>query len=475
MHANGNQGNAFNDRTPNVLASGSSPLGYRDIPNTVEKSNMYSRRDCGMQAREAASADNRSAADGERQNTETFRSPSPTSLEMHTIPQEHERAPTDAAPHSTTDLNPVNARGIVPRCFAQAKEILRFGFVDDSTGKAILKALNITGAQNAKVSTKLKIIAMKMTQRQFSLQDAIAFLDREEEDAIEPDPERDPHFLQSLLPSAVKIQKDRTGDIIRWIRGDAPVFDGDEIKVNEPATDRTVNTPSREPDFEVSEYCRLLHTLGDARVTSTRSQLMEPKTRDELDREPVDPWTDAMAPLFNDVFFRPHPISSLAGGVTREDIASIDLSNRVHERPAGVLKRKFGEFTSMYGTSLAKYELSGQGYPDSFVHFSNAKSHIMYAFCFLKANHLLQPLATRTLAGDVQREEGVGGGVAPDGEIRYGSARKRKREMQEVSIVGMESLSFVLRPFSDEVARATEEAERDKVVYEAADAKARST
>ena len=117
-------------------------------------------------------------------------------------------------------------------------------------------------------------------------------------------------------------------------------------------------------------------------MTSTRSQVMEPKTRDELDGEPFDPWTDAIAPLFNDVLFRPHPISSLAGGVTRDDIASIDPSNRVHERPAGVLKRKSGEFKSMYGTSLAKYESSGQGDPDSFVHFSNAKSYIMYAFCF---------------------------------------------------------------------------------------------
>ena len=61
------------------------------------------------------------------------------------------------------------------------------------------------------------------------------------------------------------------------------------MKVNEPATDRTFNMPSREPDFEASEYCRLLHTLGDARMTATRSQLMEPKTHDELDREPVDP------------------------------------------------------------------------------------------------------------------------------------------------------------------------------------------
>ena len=202
------------------------------------------------------------------------------------------------------------------------------------------------------------------------MQSAIGFLDREEEDAIEPDLERDPHFLQSLLQFAVKIQKYRTGgDIIRWIPGDVPVFDRYEIKVNEPATDRTVNTPSREPEFEASEYCKLLHTLGNARLTSTRSQLMKPKTRDELDREPVDPWTDAIALLFNDVLFRPHPISSLADGVMRDDIASIDPSNRVHERPAAVLERNFGEFESMFGTSLAKYESSSHGDPDSFVHF----------------------------------------------------------------------------------------------------------
>lgn len=40
--------------------------------------------------------------------------------------------------------------------------------------------------------------------------------------------------------------------------------------------------------------------------------------------------------------------------------------------------------------------------------------------------------------------------------------------------MGVESLSSVFRPFFDEVARATEEAERNKVVFEAAEAKARS-
>ena len=115
-----------------------------------------------------------------------------------------------------------------------------------------------------------------------------------------------------MLSSAVKIEKDKTGvETIRWLRGDAPVFDGDESKLNEPATVSAVSTPSREPNFEASKYCRLLHPQRDIRMTFARSQGMEPKPRDELDREPVDPWTDEIGPLLNDVLFRPDPISTL--------------------------------------------------------------------------------------------------------------------------------------------------------------------
>ena len=163
-----------------------------------------------------------------------------------------------------------------------------------------------------------------------------------------------------------------------------------------------------------------------------------------------------------------------AGGATRDDIASIDRSNKKHERPAGGPKRKFGEFKSMSRISLAKHKSSGEDDPDSLVHFINAKSYIMYTFCFLKMKPLQQPLATRTLAGDAQWEEGFGGGVTPNSDIGHENGQKRKREKQKISIVRMESLSSVFRPFSDEVGHATEDAETDKVVYEAAETKARS-
>lgn len=82
----------------------------------------------------------------------------------------------------------------------------------------------------------------------------------------------------------------------------------------------------------------------------------------------------------------------------------------------------------------------------------------MYAFCFLKAHPVLQPLATRALQQDAQREEGVGSGVSPEPFSR----RKRKREPQEINIVGMESLSLVFMPRCAQVAEETEPAERDK-------------
>lgn len=372
------QSNTRNDTSQNISASGSLRLEDSDMRNTVEVFNLNAVQEGALSSTAAESVDDRSAASGERDNTEDIGSSSPPSLEIPTFQREQSTANTATAPASSTVLSAMNARGLVSGCFSQAKQILRFGFVDNSTGEAILKALKITGAQNAKVSTKLKIIAMKMTQRQFSLQDAMNFLAREEEEENAADVESDPHFLQNLLPSAVEIEKNGSGvEIIGWLRGDVPVFESEEIKVKEPTTPGTANTSSREPDFEASEYYRSLHTLSDARMTSVGSQLMEPQTRDELDRECIDPWTDEIVPLFNDDLFKPHAISSLAGDVTRDDIASIDPSNRIHERPAGVLKRNFGDFKSIYGTSPAKYESSGQGDPDSFVHFANAKSYIM--------------------------------------------------------------------------------------------------
>lgn len=72
---------------------------------------------------------------------------------------------------------------------------------------------------------------------------------------------------------------------------------------------------------------------------------------------------------------------------------------------------------------------------------------------------------------DAQREEGVDDGVNPVQQ----SSKKRKKETKQINIAELESLSTNFRPASEPAARETEEAERDKAVYEATEAKGRST
>lgn len=95
-----------------------------------------------------------------------------------------------------------------------------------------------------------------------------------------------------------------------------------------------------------------MHVLGDTRMTTVRSQLIEPHARSELDSEPLDPWTGSITPLFNGETFCPAAVSTLGEGVTRADITFLDLAIRQYGRAVGVLKRKFGEFKSLYGTCI---------------------------------------------------------------------------------------------------------------------------
>jgi len=291
-----------------------------------------------------------------------------------------------------------------------------------------LKALKISGASNAKVVTKRNIVATKMVQRLFSVEMALSVVDNCEGRLL-PIPTTAQHLI-SIPPTVLKTKKSTQGiENIIWQRGDVPVFENGEVVPGLPTLQNERNeapTTTREPEFTGGEYCRLLHVLADSRMTTARAQLMEPRTRPELDGEPIDPWTDNIAPLFNDTTFQPRAVSVLAGGVTRADIISLDPSVRAYERDGGVLKRKFGSFKSVYGTCLSKYEASGQGDPEGFVYFTNGKSYLMYAYCFLQTHSILQPLATRALQTDAQREEGVGSGVTPE----LSSSGKRKRERQ---------------------------------------------
>ncbi|CDF35152.1 unnamed protein product [Chondrus crispus] len=253
-----------------------------------------------------------------------------------------------------------------------------------------------------------------MVQRKISISEILPCVDNGQ---TQSDADSTYCRLRALPSTAVKIIRNRAGeDELQWVRGDKPRFEGSEVIVGEPnleITQESFDETQRQPNFEANEYCRLLHVLADSRMLVARAQMMEPRSRDELDGEFIDPWSDYIPPMYNDVNFKPEPCSSVCGGVTRDDIISIDPGQRKYERLAGTLKRKFGEFKSLYGTAVTRFEASGQGDPDGFALYAYGKVHLMYAFCFLERHPFLQPLATRVLQSDAQREEGVGEGVGP--------------------------------------------------------------
>lgn len=131
--------------------------------------------------------------------------------------------------------------------------------------------------------------------------------------------------------------------------------------------------------------------------------LMEPRTRMEPDEDFVNPWTEQIAPLFNDKNYHPEALEQLLGGVTRADTACMYPEQRLFERDSGVLKRNLAAFKSEYETCLSHYEASGTLYRGSLVGFARGHTHLTCAFCF--------PLATRARKTDAQREEGILGGV----------------------------------------------------------------
>ena len=182
----------------------------------------------------------------------------------------------------------------------------------------------------------------------------------------------------------MRVNKDVQGqEDFEWVRGDVPDFDNSEIIVGKPENcqDQVV-CRTREPDFEASEHCRHLHVLADPRMITGRAQLMEPRTTDKIDSGYIAPWSDIISSLFNNVDFTPFLVEPLAGGVTRSDIMTMNSRVRPYERQEGLIKRKFAEFESLYGTCRSKYEASGQGDPESFVCFTYGKTFLLHAFCF---------------------------------------------------------------------------------------------
>lgn len=65
----------------------------------------------------------------------------------------------------------------------------------------------------------------------------------------------------------------------------------------------------------------------------------------------------------------------------------------------------------------------------------------------------------------------MGSGITSE----LGSGRKRKRDKRKISIDDIEMISSAFKPYNENVARKTEQSERNRARYEAADAKGRAT
>lgn len=120
-------------------------------------------------------------------------------------------------------------------------------------------------------------------------------------------------------------------------------------------------------------------------------------SKDEPDRELVDPWFDSIGPLFNDEIFSQSYVSILRGDVKKSVVDKIDLSISRQKRDALTLSKKFADFKSQYGVEVAKYTAYGPRNHSGFVKFLN-KAHILYRYCLLEKTLFLELLTTGAIS-----------------------------------------------------------------------------
>lgn len=329
-----------------------------------------------------------------------------------------------------------NALFFVPCTKDDAAKVLQVEKVTNADMSTFMTLLRVRRASKLPKEIKADIVAHKMVELSVCLKgfyDLIAFR-QGRVDVLNDNAEK----IRRCAPCDVSVRRDSAGSrFVDWGDEDdsavqVDVQDGSGERASAAVVfgvdTRTPPAGFRQADFECGEYGRLLHVLGDSRMAMACQRLMRPRTREELDAAPSDPWDDSISVLFNDVDFAPQSVRLLAGGVTRSDIDGVDPSQRPFERTAATLKTKWGQFKSLYGTCVTRFEASGQGDIENFRAFADGRSYVMYAFCFFKENPLLEPLATRTLPREAQREEGIPGDGGSDADAptpRSSSKRRR--------------------------------------------------
>jgi hypothetical protein len=180
------------------------------------------------------------------------------------------------------------------------------------------------------------------------------------------------------------------------------------------ASPQTGGASARSPPFTASDFCRLFHAFIDGRIATARRLLTEPRDRDELDREPLEPW-GLIAELFNSEDFKPDAIDELYNGVKAADILDLDPSKAsCPDRASCTLSAQWGQIWSGYTRVLSNFTASGQNDLDTFPNLSlNAggmpANVVIYLHCLSKtmSGPVLSGMGTRLMSDDAQREVGI--------------------------------------------------------------------
>jgi hypothetical protein len=203
----------------------------------------------------------------------------------------------------------------------------------------------------------------------------------------------------------------------------------------------------RRPSFGVGELAHLLHTVTDPRISTARRLVCERRNREDLDAQPVCPWTDHIAPLFNGPHFKPDRITELSNGVTASDIATVDTSVGPFERDGSTLSAKYAELRSTYTVKLHSFQESGHKDNEDFPRFAAGNAGIMYGHYFFNTDEgsLVADMSTRLLPEGIRQVEGVqdpaGGGIDAAGRRN----RRRRESAHALSEVVVHRKEFIER------------------------------
>lgn len=194
------------------------------------------------------------------------------------------------------------------------------------------RAVKETGGYNGKNATNIKIIASKLVQRSYAISDIVKVIYSDTDDK-----NLKPVLIGKV--TSVKIKNVNGEERIKWGQVNVPVFRYGEVFVGKLKLVNNIEMAvagprfsARQPDFTNQDFFRFLHMLADCRITSPVQQLMHVKSREELDREFSDPWSDLITTLFNDENFQPARMAVPRGGVTSNVIESIDPTKFRHVR-----------------------------------------------------------------------------------------------------------------------------------------------